>query len=234
MPRRIAAAVAALALAARGAAAQISASATLASNYWFRGVSLSRDRPVARADVGYDDSSGAYAGAFASSVKFADFGGLRVETLGYGGYARSVGPGASVDAGATYAEFPGRPDYDYLEVHAGFTIDDLSTSIYYAPNYFGQGARTVYAELNLAHAAGERLRILAHAGHLLAWPRPGATGATRRGQTDFQLGAALQIDRLRVQFARAPSDRASRVYPIYAADGRVAHGAWILSLSLSL
>ena len=72
MHHRIAAVVAATILAvAQAARAQSSASATLESDYWFRGVSLSDGHPAAQAAYGYDAAAGGYLGAFASSVDLA-------------------------------------------------------------------------------------------------------------------------------------------------------------------
>src|SRR5439155_7805223 len=48
---------------------QVSGSASLVSDYRFRGVSLSQEKPALQLNVLYDDQSGWYAGAFASSVQ---------------------------------------------------------------------------------------------------------------------------------------------------------------------
>jgi uncharacterized protein (TIGR02001 family) len=48
-------------LLALDAQAQLSGSAGVASNYMYRGISLSDDKPVARAALNYDDASGWFA-----------------------------------------------------------------------------------------------------------------------------------------------------------------------------
>ena len=159
------------------AAAQVSTTLALLSDYRFRGVSLSADQAAAQADVGLDHASGAYAGLFASSVRFDRASPTRVEAQAYAGYARRLDDGASIDAGASYAKFPGNNDYSYGEVHAGIAGDGLSASAYYAPDYFGQGVRTFYAECNLTPRLAPGVKAIGHAGALLI-----ASGQQGRGR----------------------------------------------------
>src|SRR5512134_2379963 len=56
---------------AAGAQAQMAGSATLVSDYRFRGTSFSDERPAAQIALSYDHESGAYIGAFASNVRLA-------------------------------------------------------------------------------------------------------------------------------------------------------------------
>lgn len=241
MHDRIAAVVAATILAVAPAArAQSSASATLESDYWFRGVSLSDGRPAAQAAYGYDAAAGGYLGAFASSVDLAGGSERGLQAIGYGGWALRAGDRASFDAGASYSIFTGDHHYAYVESHVGFAFDDLSGSLAYAPNYFDSGAHTVYAEVDLAHALNDRVRLLAHAGTL--WVIGGGTGSTpyRSGapasgheQVDGRVALAFDVDRVRLQVARTLTDGADPVYPIDAYYNRPSRGAWIASISIS-
>jgi uncharacterized protein (TIGR02001 family) len=220
---RLAAVVAATILAAAPAArAQSSASATLESDYWFRGASLSDGHPVAQAAYGYDAAAGGYLGAFASSVDLGGGAERGVQAIGYGGWALRVGDRASFDAGASYSIFSGDHRYSYVESHVGFALDDLSGSLAYAPNYFDSDARTVYAELNLAHALNDRLRLLAHAGVLwviggIGSPAyRGGAPASGREQADGRVALAFDVDRMRLQLARTITDGAPTGYTIGA------------------
>jgi uncharacterized protein (TIGR02001 family) len=238
---RLAALVAATILVAAPAArAQSTASATLESDYWFRGVSLSDGHPAAQAAYGYDAAAGGYVGAFASSVDLAGGAERGVQAIGYGGWALRAGDRASFDAGASYSIFTGDHHYSYVESHVGFALDDLSGSLAYAPNYFDSGARTVYAELNLAHALNDRIRLLAHAGVLWAIGgidnpayRPSAP-ASGHEQVDGRIALAFDVDRVRLQLARTITDGADPVYPIDAYYNRPSRGNWIASISISL
>lgn len=241
MHHRLAALVAVTILVAAPAArAQSSASATLESDYWFRGVSLSDGHPAAQAAYGYDAAAGGYLGAFVSSVDLAGGAERGVQAIGYGGWALRAGDRASFDAGASYSIFTGDHHYSYVESHVGFALDDLSGSLAYAPNYFDSGARTVYAELNLAHALNDRLRLLVHAGVL--WAIGGidnpayraSAPASGREQVDGRIALAFDVDRVRLQLARTITDGADPVYPIDAYYNRPSRGSWIASISLSL
>src|SRR6266508_589758 len=61
-----------LALFASVAAAQISGTVNLVSDYRYRGTSLSDDKPAAQLGLTYDDASGWYAGLSASTVRYAE------------------------------------------------------------------------------------------------------------------------------------------------------------------
>jgi len=80
------------------AAAEVSMNITLASNYYFRGVSQTTDEAAAQGGIDFEDASGLYAGAWASNVDFGD--GTSYEIDFYGGYAgEAVGLGYDVVAG---------------------------------------------------------------------------------------------------------------------------------------
>jgi uncharacterized protein (TIGR02001 family) len=149
------------------AAAQMSGSGTVVSDYRYRGISLSDHGPAAQAGVAYDAPSGWYAGAFVSTVKFniyqVEHG---VQAIGFAGYAWRMPSGLTFDAGANYVAVTAPPRYDYPELHVGFTFRDVSGRLYYSPRYFGQDSRAVYGELNATPPLLEHLRLLAHVGAL--------------------------------------------------------------------
>ena len=60
-----------LPLVASPAAAQVGVSASLLTDYLYRGVSLSDGRPAASLTLSYDHPSGAYGGLTASSARWA-------------------------------------------------------------------------------------------------------------------------------------------------------------------
>ena len=71
--------------------AQTSGSATIVSDYRYRGVSLSEGHSAAQITLGYDSPSGWYAGGFASSARL-DY--VNAEQLiAYAGYTRRLSSG---------------------------------------------------------------------------------------------------------------------------------------------
>ena len=78
---------------------------TLSSDYLFRGVSQTRDRPAIQGTVDVQHDSGFYVGAFASNVSFKSLD-ARQELDVLGGWRTTFG-GLSVDTGAVWYTYPG-------------------------------------------------------------------------------------------------------------------------------
>ena len=155
-------ALAALAcLCAFDAAAQVSGTVGVVSDYRYRGYSLSDGDPAVQASVAYDWTQGAYAGLFAST---ADYGGdSGVQLVPYFGYARRDAQGRSWDVGVRYSHFSANTDADYVEAHAGVAWRLAAFRVHYSPEYFGQ-VSNVYLELDGSVPIGERWRWLWHVG----------------------------------------------------------------------
>ena len=107
--------------------AEVSGSMTLVSDYRYRGVSLSDEKPAAQLSVAYDHASGWYAGAFGSTVQLADQSGRNLQMLSYVGYAKRARSGLSWEAGAGYYAFSGAGGYDYPEVYWGLASEVVAS-----------------------------------------------------------------------------------------------------------
>jgi uncharacterized protein (TIGR02001 family) len=210
--------------------AQVSGSVTLASDYRFRGISLSQGRPAAQAEVSYDHASGWYAGLFGSNVRFLDDPGREAQAVGYAGYSRRLRGGLSVDAGADYSTFSGGDGYNYAELHAGLTAEEFNARLYYSPDYFGAGARTLYAELNGSHRLADKIRLIGHAGVLRSLSVASGQSSRERAHLDWLAGAELLLQPFKLQLARVANDGASLTYPI---GGAHTGGVWTVRLSAS-
>ncbi len=206
--------------------AQTSASATLVSDYRFRGASLSDGRPAAQANVNYDgnydDHNAWYLGGFVSSARFEPDERSGSELLGYTGYARRFESGYSVDAGASYATFSSQHTYDYAEVHAAVASTDLTAQISYAPNYFRRGTHSLYTELNGTFSRVGRIAPFAHVGFLRLSPSELFYGP--RTQIDARAGVGFSLDRMQLQLSWGTSNHEVAVYPHGRRDGK---GVWV-------
>lgn len=207
---------------AGGAAAQVSGSVSLLSDYRFRGVSFTAGDPAAQVDLNYDAKSGAYVGAFASNVRFKAYPGLNRMALAYAGFARRIGPDLGVDAGLSYATFAAGGDFDYAEVHAAITLRALSLQLAFAPRYFGQGAAT-YFEVNGGTEIFSSLRLFGHVGVL--YTRPAADWPGTSTQTDGRAGLRFERGALSVQLSRVAVSRVSPIYPGGTSGDR---STWVL------
>ena len=99
----------------------LNGSATLTSDYRFRGISRSDEDPAIQGSLTLSHESGFYAGAWASSLDDGPrFGDAEVDL--YGGWAGEIASGTDLDVGLTYYAFPdgdGRlGGSDYLEPYA--------------------------------------------------------------------------------------------------------------------
>ena len=211
--------------------AQVSGSATLVSDYRFRGVSLSDGQPAAQLGVAWERDDGWYAGVFGSSTRL--YGRPGSQWLSYLGYARRMRGGLSWEAGAEYAAFRGYRRDNYPEFYLGLASARLSGRLYYAPRYFSEDAAAFYTELNGTHALNERFRLQGHIG----WLRRSGRGAdvdcgAERRRFDARAGIGARLGGgFDLQLARVASEGSDGCYSGYPAGRDAADGSWVLSVS---
>ncbi|MDR3388794.1 MAG: TorF family putative porin [Rudaea sp.] len=226
LARRIATLIGILLVA--NADAQIAADVSVASENDFRGNSLSNGEPVATLAVTVDGTNGWFAGGLASEARFASYARTGPQLVVDAGYARSISSGFSWELGATSTFFPNSSFYDYGEVFAGFTLNNLTGRLYFAPNYYGRDFRTLYAELNYSHALGDRLRLLGHVGIQQSdVPMNNAANTT----FDTRIGIGTQFGGFGLQINWVDTNRVSYLEPIVDSDNR---HQWVVSLSHAL
>lgn len=116
----------------------ITGSATLASDYRFRGVSQSDEGFAVQGGFTINHESGLYAGAWGSNLSgWGTFGGANMELDLYAGYKLPVGEG-TLDLGLTWYMYPSGADTtDFAELYAklGGTVGPvgLTATVAYAP-----------------------------------------------------------------------------------------------------
>ena len=111
----------------------ITANATLASEYRFRGVDLSGGDPAVQGGIDLFHDTGFYAGTFASTLddETTGYGGLELDF--YAGWSGDVAEGLSANLGVIAYTFPDAPegDFDYLELYGsvGFTLGPAQATV---------------------------------------------------------------------------------------------------------
>ncbi len=188
------------------ARAELALSATLASDWRYRGVSFSDGRPSLGLTASYDHRSGLYASVMGLAADTRHDG---VQALGYqayAGYSTRLKSGASLDLGVTHADFEtyGAPGgrITYSEAYAGLSARDVSAHVFYSPDYLRTGVRTLYVSLDGARLVGRRVRLFGHAGLIAplgSTPAYGAGGLDAR--YDLRAGAAVRRGPLEFQLA---------------------------------
>ena len=102
----------------------ITGGVTLASQYRFRGISLSNEDVAIQGTINVNHESGLYAGLWSSSIDgFGELGGSNVELDLYAGYKTKVTDALTLDAGLLYYAYPGSKggDFEFFEPYANIS-----------------------------------------------------------------------------------------------------------------
>jgi len=210
------------------AQAQLGATISVESDYRFRGVSLSDSKPAWRATLNHDFMAGAYAGASVTRVELARDDRYS-QLVGYAGYVTRWRDGQSIEFGASYSHFTGDASYDYLEAYAGLLAERWSVRVHYAPDYFGRGMQTAYADVDTHWPMNETLRLFAHAGALVAVAGRSFGRDEQRSRFDLRVGLGATAGSLDLRLAWIEASRGGPYPAVYS--GR--RSAWQLSALLS-
>ena len=117
----------------------ISGSATLVTDYRFRGVSMTDKEMAIQGGIDVAHESGFYIGTWASNLSgWGTFGGSNMELDIYGGFATDIGSGINLDVGVTWYMFPGGLDTtDFAEPYVKLSSDigpaNVLVGVAYAP-----------------------------------------------------------------------------------------------------
>ncbi|WP_082337221.1 TorF family putative porin [Porphyrobacter sp. AAP60] len=117
----------------------VSGSATLTSDYRFRGVSQTDEGMAIQGGFTISHASGAYIGTWGSNLAgWGTFGGANMELDIFAGYAMPVGEG-TLDVGGTWFMYPSGADTtDFVEFYAKLSGDagplSLTAGVAYAPS----------------------------------------------------------------------------------------------------
>ena len=225
--RRVRAAILAAGLVTAGltapAGAQVSVEVALQTDFRVRGHSVSDGQPAASLSLAYDDPSGAYLGAAAiGTVRGGEPALLGVQANL--GYAARLGPSVSIDGGVAKTQyFQGygtRRDYDHTELYLGLSLPVASARLSYSPDYYRNGADTLYAEFDTGIEPAPGWLLSAHAGMLSYLDTP--PFYTPRRTFDWRIGATRQFGPwgLHLDLSGRVQGRAHYAVPGGAGSGR--------------
>jgi uncharacterized protein (TIGR02001 family) len=152
------------------------------SEYEYRGISQTSEKPALQLNLDYAHASGFYLGTFLSNIKWlkdtAEVNGFstkaKIEWDIYGGYRREIAPDTTIDVGYLRYEYPQskefhpKPNTD--EVYAGVTWKMLNLKYSYSINdTFGvpDSKGSDFIEGNVAYVLPmlPKLTVTGHVGH---------------------------------------------------------------------
>ncbi len=131
-----------------------SATLTFATDYVFRGVSQTDNKPAVQGSFDYKHPIGLFAGLWGSNVDdYVSKGNVELDI--YGGYGIEIVPAFNVQASLIYYYYPGGgddPRKNYVEGHLGadYTFKDLplgpkiTAGYNYSPDFFGEDGDAHY------------------------------------------------------------------------------------------
>jgi uncharacterized protein (TIGR02001 family) len=170
--------------------AQVTGSLGLDSDYRYRGVSLSRSEPSARASLNYDAPERWYAGALLTRAALLPSD-RYAQLSGYAGWTTATAEGPGLEIGLDGSHFSGASNYDFGEAYLGVLAQRWSARVSLSPDYYGQGTRTAYLEANFYPPLDRNLRLFAHVGAL--FPLAGAAGEASKTRFDASVGVAIAL-----------------------------------------
>lgn len=185
-----------VALTAAPACAQVSGSATLFSDYRYRGASLSGESPTGSVAWAWDADDGWYAGTQFTRVRFGSDAPWELQATPYLGLVHVLHGGRTVEAGVQYTWYARSTRYATSELYAGLTSEHLRGRLSWTPAYFGD-AGAWYAEIDGNRPLHGRLRAFAHVGLL---HDVGASEYVRRRQRGWQTDVAAGLAYARAGF----------------------------------
>ena len=193
-------------------AAPLSFEAVLVSDYRYRGVSLSDDRPALQASLTWEHDSGVYANLWGSTIK-EDGEPLKAEVDLTAGFAAELPLGVILDVSATYYAYPGDRDFNYFEgtaiIERPFGPVTAHAGLSYAPR---QGAladddgrkhanRYLFAGASF-EVPGTPVTLASQIGH----ERGAFDLNPGGGKTDWSVAAEVALQRLRVGMSFVGTD----------------------------
>ncbi len=186
------------------ARAQLGLSASLKTDYRYRGRSLSDSRPTLGVNLSYDHPTGFYVGGSLLGVDTQRYGPRVLGYTDYAGYTARSASGPALDFGVTnsnvsYYKF-GKRSFHYTEAYAGILTDHVAVRAYYSPSYFGQRVKTLYVDLSAAVRPTDDTRVFGHVGALTPLGGRRFPGS-RRERYDLSAGVSQRIKDSELSFS---------------------------------
>ncbi len=157
---------------ATAGASELTGTATAASDYDFRGVSLSAKDPALQGSIDYAHDSGFYASAWGSNIDYGSDvnGDIEIDLIaGWSGESES---GFGWDAGVVWYLYPDSSSSDtqsgisdYPEIYAGISVGNFDAKQWYTNDYSGTDLDAYYTEANYSFELPADFSLALHAAY---------------------------------------------------------------------
>ncbi len=154
--------------------ADFSGSLTYASDYIWRGVSQTQNKPAIQGNLTYDIfDSGFYLNLFGSNVDFGEDSSALYEFDYAAGYSHDFNQDWNIDLGITDYTYPNASENNYAEGYFNLGYKFLTANFTYSDNTFNTGTDGYYYGLTAKHELFEnnkyqylqKLYLTGHAGY---------------------------------------------------------------------
>lgn len=149
------------------AQAEVTGNLSLNSDYRFRGISQTMQKPAMQGGLDFNHKSGLYIGNWNSNVSADQYAGTSgLESDIYAGFKTEIAK-VAVDVGVLRYTYAGASSFNTTEAYIGAGVGPISGKVSQSTtNYFGttNSKGTRYYEVNLSQPLGP-VTLVAHAGY---------------------------------------------------------------------
>lgn len=146
---------------------EVTGNISLLSDYVFRGISQTSNKPAIQGGLDYGHASGFYLGTWGSNVDFGSGDDAKSEFNIWGGFASEIGDtGIGYDLGVVRYLYPGvSGDYDFNEIYAGLSYSFFSLGVWHSSNFANSGDTGTYYNLGFEYGLPYEITFMASIGY---------------------------------------------------------------------
>ena len=146
--------------------AGFSGTATVTSDYDYRGISQTATDPALQGSLDYSHESGFYASAWGSSLDWGRGSDTHVEIDYFAGFSREFGDsGVNWDLGVLYYTYPGLSSANFVEYYGGLTFKAFNIKLSYSDDFAGVGESGWYVNGGYTYEWGNGFSALVYGGY---------------------------------------------------------------------
>lgn len=207
-----------LSASAAGSVDGLAGSVGVATDYVYRGISLTQGEPSAFARVDYTAANGVYGGLWLGRIDtatpYGDLGAAEIDA--YVGYGRRITSDIDINLQAARYVYPDSTfeySFDYDELAVAFSWRELVSLTYaLSDNFFGQDGPSHYGEIALRHPLPARLTLVAAAGFSSVRRPTGPDSAKRRRYGHAEVGLSRPAGPVRLDLWYTTAFNAKRMF----------------------